>query len=727
MQTLIVFFILGISIPNPFKLVRELQAHKVLYREERINDQYRSPWNWTFVGPEGGEVLWAVSHPNSNGSALAITIGDVWRTTDGGANWELVLPDIWPQAGMMSTPATGIVVDGGEQVLITLDAGQNWTPVHNCYDFQTGTFDVIDTVIYFVDSFPLRVWQSTNSGLTWQLRGTIDSLDYADAIAHIPGAPSWIRLVGHNSSNDSIAYILNSQDYGATWTFIDTIIASDINDFQQDPWDIWHTMICTDRGIYQATSGTGPWSLMAEPFIYGLYQPVDLEFIGNDTVLVSSVLNPGIFIGVNNFGIWFFNQVENREVCGKMSPGGVNTFYCGSLGQGVFKSTDKGQTWSIQKNNLYAQTLISRGAASQVPDSTLYFVEFGGNVYQTSDWGANWAELQDFLFYGSAIETAPTDPNFIIVSALNIAVVGTTLTHYTIYTSTDAGVNWNPVDSTYNVSDFAICSDPNIIVGLVDTFLIRSDSGGRYFTPVFENVNSFVELTGIDTLFVATDETTYVSYDQGATWSPLLGYGGEISYDNTRKLLYIAGDNLYRYDLNSGILDSLQYYSISVSVSPNGNLYFLGLTDTLRIARSFDGGNTVEDEIFPIVFSLGGLVAADGGLFCYRAFRGFWVSNDITSGIMDYPEDLPNAQTLFVPTLIRRGATPKICLEIDKELELKIKLYDISGRKIKEIFEGRVRPGRHILEYSTQDLSCGIYFLFLHCAQGDQVRKQVIF
>ncbi len=628
----------------------------------------------------------------------------------------------------MLTPTTGIVVDGDDEVLITSDAGQNWSQVLNCHNFHTATFDVIDTVIYVVDSFPLRVWQSTNSGLTWQLKGMVNSayLDNADVIAHIPEEPNWLWLIGHRGTNDTIAYILNSQDYGATWTFIDTIIADDITDFQQDPWHRGHTMLCTDYGIYQASSRTGPWTLMTEAFIDGIYKPVDIEFIGNDTILVSSILNPGIFIGVYNSGVWNFNRVENREVCSKMSCGGTNTFYCGSLGQGVFKSTDNGQSWNIQKNNLYAQALISRGAASQIPDSTLYFIDFGGNVYRTSDWGVNWTALQNFLSYGYAVETAPFDPNFVIVSALNIAVVGTTMTHYTIYTSTDAGASWNPVDSTYNASDFAVCSNPNIIVGIVDTFLIRSDSGGRNFTPVLENAHSFINLAGIDTLFVTTYESTYVSTDQGVTWSPLLGYGGEVAYDNTRQLLYIAGDNLYRYDLKSGILDSLRYNAVSVSVSPNGNLYFLGKTDTLRIVRSFDGGNTVRDEIFPVQFSMGGLIAGDDGVFCYRAFRGFWVSNDV-SGIMDYQKDLPGGRTFFAPTIIRRGTALKLYFEIDKPLDLRLDLYDVSGRLVKEIFRGKIEPGRHTIEYATRDLSCGIYFLSIDNTSGVQVLKQVIY
>ncbi len=72
MQGLIVLFMLGISVPSPFKKARELQTNQYLYQKyEIINNQSANPWTWTFVGPEGGDILWVVSHRNSSGAALA--------------------------------------------------------------------------------------------------------------------------------------------------------------------------------------------------------------------------------------------------------------------------------------------------------------------------------------------------------------------------------------------------------------------------------------------------------------------------------------------------------------------------------------------------------------------------------------------------------------------------------------------------------------------------------
>ncbi|HEC79030.1 MAG TPA: T9SS type A sorting domain-containing protein [candidate division WOR-3 bacterium] len=681
-----------------------------------------NPWNWTFVGPRGGEFFWALSHPDANNFAAALSMGDVWRTTDGGVNWELSFENSLPVAGMFSSPNAGIIVDYTGEVWVTLDAGVNWTSVLTTNHFHAASFDVIDTVIYLADSIPPRLWRSTNSGLTWQVITVFDSLYSVDQIAHIPGSPSTYWLVGHTQDNDTLAYIY----FSGTSSFVDTIVAGEVDDFQENPADIWHTLIATDHGIYQATSGTGPWVQLAEPFAYGLYQPIDIEFTGDDTIVVSSMFNPGIFRGVRIAGVWIFTQTENREGCGYMNFGGATTLYCGSLGSGVFKSTDDGNSWTIQ-DGLYGHLLLSAGAVSEIIDSTFYFIGFGGKPFKTTDWGTTWTPLShNFLIYGSAIEVAPTNPNFLIVSAMDIETVGSP--PMTIYRSTDGGTSWSPVDSTYAAADFLITSNPDIIMGITDTVVIRSTSGGNGFSPVLTAANNFYNLTGRDTVFVASRDSTYVSYDQGATWSFLVDRGGTLTYDSIRDILYIVAEQgFYTFDVNTGTLDSLSYNCLTASVSPNGNLYFLFVSDTLRIARSFDGGNTIEEEVFPIPFSLsGGIKAGDDGVFCYQGIRGLWVSNDITSGVAESKEEVCAGTLTFAPTIIKKTQNGKLRLTLNTNQRVELNIVDLTGRKIEELYNGRLEAGTHEFNLSAEKLANGVYFILYETAQNRATRKFLV-
>ncbi len=731
MHNLIVLFLTGIlTIPSPFRKVRELQK-ELFVSGHQTQRQCTSPWNWSFIGPEGGEIMAVVSHPNAAGTAFAASLSDVWRTTDGGTNWELSFENCFALGGMMSSASTGILVDGDGNVWISLDGGETWIFVMSTTSFQTASFEVLDSIIYLVDSVPPRIWRSTNSGLNWQVMGTITSLERVEQIGHITSAPCSVGLIGRIPNDDTLACILLSEDSGQTWIFVDTIVAGDeVRDFQQNPYNINHTLISTTMGIYEATSLEGPWTLLSEPFIFGLYQPVDIEFTGNDTILVSSIINPGIFRGTRLAGIWLFTQTEDREIAAYMNFGGPTTLYCGSFGLGVFKSIDDGVTWTIEDNNLYAHTLMAIGNGSELPDSTGYFIGLGGTPYKTSDWGTTWTALpRNFLQLGSAIEVAPTDPDFLIVSVFEAEISAITQRFLTIFRSPDGGTTWTEVDSTYMPDDFLITRDPNIIIAKQDTFLIRSIAGGNSFSPVLQKSQSLTNLAGVDTIFVATEDSTYVSYNFGATWNGLIDRGGyELAYDNTRKLLYIAGQYLYTYDLNVSVLDSILIDPYSVSVSPNGNLYVLYIDDTLRIGRSFDGGATLENEVFPIdAFILGGLKAADGGVFYYQPFRAFWVSNDIAYGIAETENSRVTQRFMFAPTLLKKGDQQTIQFVINHDMHVDLVLYDISGRRVKDIFSGNVTPGIHTIEFMTTNLACGVYFITCVTENGAATLKQIIY
>jgi len=627
----------------------------------------------------------------------------------------------------MSKPTTGILVDGGGTVWRTTDGGNTWSNVFTTDNFQTASFEITDTVIYLVDGSPPRLWRSTDAGLTWQVIQIFNNLYRISQIAHLVNSPDIFWFVGHTSPSDTLAYIY----YSPSGSFVDTIIASDgeINDFQPNPYNPNHTLISTFNGIYEATSPTGPWTLLTQPPFFGLFLPIDIEFTGNDTVVISSILNPGIFRGYKMFGNWVFSQVESREIGTFMNRAGTNTLYCGSFGKGVFKSTNNGISWQIKKNGLYAHNILGPGSATIV-DSTIYFVNMGGTIYKSTNGGTTWDTLpKNFLILGSAIEVAPSNPNFLIVSALDIQIIGGNPSFGTIFRSTDGGVNWEKVDSTYQVNDFLITRNPDIILGVVDNVVIRSTSGGINFDTIHCASNSLSNLEGLDTIFAATTELgpTYVSYNQGADWDTLIPQGtSQLSYDGIRKFLYLNGYPIYKYNLNNGLLDSLQYYGISTTVSPNGKLYFLHFVppDTIFIARSFDGGNVIEQEIFPIPYLYGGVKAGNGAVFYYDGARGLWVSKDITQSIFEKIH--LTREKFFAPSFIKKGKTGNIVFKNKEKTIITISVHDIMGRIAKTIYQGEIIPGIHKFYFSTKGLTPGSYFLILNKHSKEQIRKKMI-
>lgn len=726
-----IFLIAIMASSSPLKMVKEMQ--KSYFKHQYVHSAVKSenPWNWNLINLPGGEILGTFSNPNASNLAFAYSFRDVWRTTDGGANWALSLENCMPQGGLMSTPTRGIVVDGGGTVWVTLNSGNDWAEVLSTNNFQTASFDVPDTVIYLVDSTPPRLLRSTNSGLSWQIIGIFNELYSVDQVVHIPSSPNVFWLLGHTMPNDTLTYIY----YSPASAFVDTIPANEVRDFQPNPYNFGHTLIATNSGMYQALSPIGPWIILNEPLVYGLFQPVDIEFTGNDSIVVTSFLNPGIFKGLRQYNVWSFSYVESREIATVMSAGGTTTLYAGSLGKGIFKSTDDGSSWTIQRNNLYAHTCFSRGCVSYpAVDTVFYYIGLGGIIYRIKNQGSTYDTLKNFLVMGSAIESAPSNPDFLIASCIDLQISGTTLSMGTIFTSHDGGTNWIKVDSNYLPTDFLITSNPNIIIGLCDTFLIRSTTGGTNFVPVFAKPVPLSNLAGSDTILVATFDSVFVSYDQGATWQFLTidpgSYTDEISYDNTRKILYLTDVPIYRYNLLNGVLDSIMftgYENFGTDVAPNGNLYFLYYGgDTIYIARSFDAGNTIEQEPFPILHYFGGLVACNGALFYYEAGRRFWVSTDIAHKIEELQKN--RSSLLFsAPTIILKGTNIKIKLVSSLQKSYSMKIYDISGRLVKNLNPENTFWGTDHIEFSTKGLGTGVYFLILNDQQKACTKKLIIY
>lgn len=60
---------------------------------------------------------------------------------------------------------------------------------------------------------------------------------------------------------------------------------------------------------------------------------------------------------------------------------------------------------------------------------------------------------------------------------------------------------------------------------------------------------------------------------------------------------------------------------------------------------------------------------------------------------------------------------------LDQENKVSIVVYDLLGRKIKELFNGRKLAGRHKVTFNALGLSSGVYFVVLNTTSGYSVKK----
>lgn len=116
--------------------------------------------------------------------------------------------------------------------------------------------------------------------------------------------------------------------------------------------------------------------------------------------------------------------------CFDQSPANANVLYCSTEGAEIFKSIDKGLTWTCISRNLAigSPTAIK---AHPTDANTVYVGEYS-KIYKTTDGGTTWnVVMNEPNLDPTDIAISPTNPNIVMVSSFK-----------GFYRSTDSGANW---------------------------------------------------------------------------------------------------------------------------------------------------------------------------------------------------------------------------------------------------------------------------------------------
>ena len=197
---------------------------------------------------------------------------------------------------------------------------------------------------------------------------------------------------------------------------------------------------------------------------------------------------------------------------------GTNLF-AGTNGNGVFRSTDNGTSWTAANSGLttpYVRALLASG--TRLYSGT---AGFGGGIFVSSDTGASWTSATSLL----------TSSN-----VHSLAANGTTLFAGTFGTgvcvSTDSGTSWTNVSAGLTnlyVNALAV-SGANLFAGTNGGGVFFSANSGTSWTAVNDGLTS-ISFTGISVfalavagpnLFAGTgssDGGVFRSSDNGASWT----------------------------------------------------------------------------------------------------------------------------------------------------------------------------------------------------------------
>ena len=278
------------------------------------------------------------------------------------------------------------------------------------------------------------------------------------------------------------------------------------------------------------------------------------------------------------------------------------TWFVGSASGGVWKTTDAGQTWremTIGIPNLATTTLAMPAVDPNIiymgtgeGFGTFAFV-YGQGLWKSTDKGETWTQLAstagDVRFTNTMrLIVDPNDANNLVAATSTGARNQTGESSY-IFRSTDGGVSWtetymSTVSGSAGRVEHVIASpdDFNVQYASVNTSgVLKSTDGGSTWTEVFsveeapeliERMELAIAPTDVSRIYIATEGGVpsgaglFVSTDAGATWietaevneNDLNWLGGQGWYDNTiavhpydANIVYTGGIDLMEIKLNA--------------------------------------------------------------------------------------------------------------------------------------------------------------------------------
>ena len=219
---------------------REVNPYPWFYSGEPASDMVER-WQWTFP------IIFSPIDPN----VLYASSNRLWRTTDGGTNWDALSPDL-TRADPMTLGHSGGPITGdmnGPEVYATI--------------FTVGPGKV-DIDVIWTGSDDGLVHVTRDGGANWTNVTPPDMPDFGrvsliDASAFDPGRA---YVSARRALLDDFApYIWKTDDFGETWTRIVDGIRDDayVNSIREDPNRAGLLYAGTNHGVYISYDDGGSW------------------------------------------------------------------------------------------------------------------------------------------------------------------------------------------------------------------------------------------------------------------------------------------------------------------------------------------------------------------------------------------------------------------------------------------------------------------------------------
>ncbi|MGA7167720.1 MAG: hypothetical protein WBX08_01115, partial [Candidatus Sulfotelmatobacter sp.] len=501
-----------------------------------VQDQNAGDIFRTHNGGKDWEVLPAMRGKSVR--AMAISASDhkvivagaldgVYRSTDGGNNWQRISPNdgiVKNVESIAVDPKDPNVVYAGTWHLAwkTSDGGANWQHINK------GMIDDSDVFSIIVSSAnPSEVFASACSGIYKSVSGG----DQFDKIKGIPFTARRTRVLKQDPSNPAIVYagttegLWKSMDEGKNWKRVSSPEVV-VNDVLVDPRNSQRVLLATDRSGVLAS---------------------------DDAAATFTSSNHG-----------YAHRYVSAILADSKEP---NTLYIGLVNDrefgGVFLSHDDGQTWQQKSTGLDGRDVFTLKQAS----NGALVAGTNKGLFELSEGSSTWHPINEVVVAKTVFRTvtlksgkkrtvsSTVSTHSILDGRVNDTDLGSTrwfaATSAGLFTSKDHGRVWvgGPVAGE---KDFvSVQSQEALVVAATrSTVLVSTDSGAAWQSarlasyPI--NIRS-VTVAPDGQIFIATREGAFHSADSGKSWNHIVAGLPDkditsVAYDGShRRLLAISG------------------------------------------------------------------------------------------------------------------------------------------------------------------------------------------
>ena len=348
----------------------------------------------------------------------------------------------------------------------------------------------------------------------------------------------------------------------------------------------------------------------------------------------------GEFIDINQKMKDAYAFRDNREANNPLrnSPGNTNNLSTGSWSFVGPSST--GTLWSLIPGN----GRVDRIAFHPTIATTIFVATPGGGFWKSTNGGASWLNLSNFLptMGISGIVIDRLNPSIIYLltgtgddyhSGYFVYDFGYSRSSVGVLKSIDGGITWTTTGSLYTGGPYAgykLVQDPrntSILLAATNQGLYRTTNGGTSWTQVLSGNFTDVEFNPVSS---ANSNTAYVtgfgnylySNNEGLNWVPGT-FNVAISPNGRNAIAVTANDTNKVYVLSGPVCNPNPFWGIYRS--SNGGRNFTIGKRTPNILGADDAGNDCKDQSG---YDLGIAASPTNANFIVMCGMTIWSSND---------------------------------------------------------------------------------------------------